>query len=182
MVLAMMLPMNAAAGPLVTAGSPAWASSNPPVMPPAIDTLKPGGSAAQATPPSVKSNRRTVPLADGGWEAMGRMLSIGQRGNVTSTGPLRPVRRLPDGARVTTLFWRIDSDRPLPSGVMLAVCLAGKCVLLDGLAGTSGALAELPADNPLTLQVKVNGSGAIHPPILFTHYQILVNYRAAQAR
>ncbi len=110
------------------------------------------------------------------------MLFLGQRGSVKSSAPMRPVTAPPAGALVTSISWRIDTERPLPAGAMLAVCLPVKCVYLDGLSGRSDALAGAPANNPLTLLVKVDGSGAFYPQILLTRYQILVNYRTLPTR
>jgi flagellar protein FlhE len=115
-------------------------------------------------------------LADGGWEAKGYMLRVSRRGSITSSEPMRPPYRLAPGARVTSIIWRIDNQQPLPSGTSMAICLSGKCVILDGLAGRSDALAGVPGDNPLTLQINVNGRGEVYPAILLTHYQVLVNY------
>jgi len=182
LMLSAIAPIGAAAASLVAGigGSPDMA--NPAgrirVLPPSLNASGRAGIPPQ-TRLAAASGGSPAPLAqaDGGWEAKGVMLSVGQRGSVKSSEPLRPIHPLTSGARVTSVIWRIENQQPLPPGAMMAICLSGQCVKLDGLAGRSDALAGVPADNPLTLQVKVNGSGALNPPILLTGYQILINYR-----
>lgn len=114
---------------------------------------------------------------DGSWQGVGQGLTLSQRGRAVSSAPLRPAVKIPTGAQVTSVGWHITSQRPLPAGSQLAICLPGSCVLADGLSGNTQALAGNPANNPLTLLVKLPGSGALYPPIRLVSYQIWVNYR-----
>ncbi|MEA9392611.1 flagellar protein FlhE [Acerihabitans sp. TG2] len=155
-----------------------------PVLPPSIKAISTVDSrsimnaTAHPTASIGQPARRRV-LADGGWEAMGHMLRVSRRGSIITSEPMRPADALTSGAQVTSIIWRIENQQPLPPGASMAICLSGKCVVLHGLAGRSDALAGLPADNPLTLQINVNGRGAIYPPILLTRYQVLVNYHVS---
>lgn len=119
--------------------------------------------------------------ADGGWQAQGRLLTLSRLGQAQSSPPLRPTARLPGGAKVTSISWRINAGRPLPARAELAICMPGKCVKLDGLAGQTTALNGLPADNPVQLLIKAEGRGALTPPIMLRQYVIQVNYQSKTA-
>ncbi len=120
--------------------------------------------------------------ADGGWSAEGHMLIMSQRGQVKSSPPMRPLTHLPTGAQVTSVNWRITTDGVLPQGVSMMICMPGKCLPLDGLAGRSDALAGIPADNPLVLELNMAGGGAVVPPVMLKTYHIQVNYRIGAPR
>lgn len=117
--------------------------------------------------------------ADGGWVAEGHMLPLTQGGYAISSRPIRPVKPLPAGARVTSLYWRIKTAHALPKGISLSICMPAKCVVLDGLAGRNEALAGMPADNPILLMLKMAGRSAIAPPVVVTSFQLQVNYRGS---
>ncbi len=184
LALAAIAPISrVAAASLVAGAGIASDAANPAgrirVLPPSLNVMGSAGTragVAASARPAASNGDSPPPRADGGWEAKGVMLSVGQRGSVKSSAPMRPLSPLTSGARVTSIVWRIEAQRPLPAGAMMAICLSGKCIIVDGLSGRSDALAGAPADNPLTLQVKVNGSGALYPPILLIRYQILINY------
>ncbi|WP_413724777.1 flagellar protein FlhE [Sodalis sp. RH16] len=110
------------------------------------------------------------------------MLILSQRGYVKSSPPMRPLSHLPAAAQVTSVYWRINTDGALPPGVSMMICMPGKCLPLDGLAGRSDALAGIPADNPLVLELNMAGGGAIVPPVMLKSYQIQVNYRTGTIR
>ncbi|XBS68384.1 flagellar protein FlhE [Acerihabitans sp. KWT182] len=120
--------------------------------------------------------------ANGGWSAQGRMLVVNQRGAVKSSPPLRPLTRLPAGAKVSSVNWRIKSGGALPSGVSLTLCMPAKCLPLDGLAGRSDGLAGMPADDALVLGIVVAGTGVLFPPVVLTSYQVQVNYTNGATR
>lgn len=88
--------------------------------------------------------------ADGAWQGNGTQLILSQRGGSVAGPALRPQNLLPAGAVVTSINWHIESERPLPSGVRLALCLGERCFFPDGLAGRNLALAGQPAGNPAT--------------------------------
>ncbi|HEY0209306.1 flagellar protein FlhE [Acerihabitans sp.] len=113
----------------------------------------------------------------GGWQGIGHMLVLTQRGSAKSSPPMRPFAPLPAGVRVTSVNWRIDTGRPLPSHASLSLCMPGKCVDLDGLSGRSDAFAGQPADNPVTLVIQVAGRGTLSPPPVLNRFQVLVNYQ-----
>ncbi|WP_413728532.1 flagellar protein FlhE [Sodalis sp. RH19] len=148
-----------------------------------------GGTGPVRMPPADLAARRAAPDApagfghqikggaQGGWQGTGQMLVLSQRGSAKSSPPMRPFAPLPAGVRVTSINWRIETGRPLPSQVVLALCMPGKCVYLDGLAGRSDAMAGQPADNPVTLLIQVAGRGVINQPLIVNRYQVLVNYQ-----
>ncbi|NDL62627.1 flagellar protein FlhE [Acerihabitans arboris] len=152
----------------------AWTQPKPPTQ----DAHRPRPGAAAAGGPPIPTGNR----ADGGWQGTGRMLVLHQLGYAKSSPPMRPSARLPDGAQVTSIYWRIETDRPLPPRSALAICMPGKCVYPDGLAGRSDALAGMTADNQVTLLIKVAGRGVITPPVTLKHYQVQVNYRGGAVR
>lgn len=120
--------------------------------------------------------------AQGGWQGVGHMLVLSQRGYAKSSPPMRPLARLPSGARVTSVNWRIDTAGPLPSNLVLALCMPGKCIYLDGFAGRSDALAGWPADNTVTLLAQAAGRGAIDQPLTLREFQVQVNYQGELKR
>ncbi|WP_025246714.1 flagellar protein FlhE [Candidatus Sodalis pierantonius] len=122
--------------------------------------------------------------ADGAWQGNGTQLILSQRGSSVASPALRPQNLLPAGAVVTSINinWHIESERPLPSGVRLAICLGEQCFFPDGLAGLNLALAGQPAGNPATLRLKWPGRGAVVPPVRLLLYRVLINYRSPGSR
>ncbi|MGP4142143.1 flagellar protein FlhE [Sodalis praecaptivus] len=120
--------------------------------------------------------------ADGAWQGNGTQLILSQRGSSVAGPALRPHNLLPAGAVVTSIAWHIESERPLPSGVRLALCLGERCFFPDGLAGRNLALAGHPAGNPATLRLKWPGRGAVVPPVRLLRYWVLINYRSPGSR
>lgn len=130
----------------------------------------------------AKGIMSVVGRADGGWSGEGHMLILGQRGQKQSSPPMRPQTPLPADARITSVYWRIETRRPLPPAISMDICLQDKCLPLDGQAGRSDALADMPAGNPVTLVLSMAGRGALSPPVIVTNYQILINYRDGAKR
>ena len=64
----------------------------------------------------------------------------------------------------------------------MTICMPDRCLPLDGQAGRSDALAGEPAENPLTLVLKMAGQGVITPPVVVKFYQLQVNYRNGTTR
>lgn len=108
------------------------------------------------------------------------------KGRLDAPSLVRPCAQLsppPADAVVTSVSWHIESERPLPSGVRLAICLGGGGYFFPyGLAGRNLALGGQLADNPAMLWLKLPGRGAVVPPVRLLRYRLLVNYRSARAR
>ncbi|TKI08302.1 flagellar protein FlhE [Martelella alba] len=159
-------------------------------LPAGIEPLVAGKAASGAAPPSSAplsgAARPTVRApgiksitgrADGGWSAEGRMLTVNQRDYVVSSLPLRPTVPIPSDARVTSVYWRVETLRPLPAGMTLRLCLSERCRPLDAPTGRSDAWTMWPAGGPAVLELALPGRGTLVPPVVVTRYQILVNYR-----
>ncbi len=157
-------------------GGPPVPAVKTPVPPTAALTLK------KRPIPRAKGVMSVENSADGGWVAEGHMLIFSQRGTPKSTAPMRPQIHIPAGAVITSVYWRLETGRPLPADVSLAACMPGKCLPLQGQAGRSDDLAGMPADNPIILMLSMAGRGAINPPVVVTSFQLQVNYRNGAAR
>lgn len=112
-----------------------------------------------------------APAADGAWQGSGTQLILSQRGGAVASPPLRPLNLPPADAVVTSINWHIENERPLPSGVRLAICLGERCFFPDGLAGRNLSLAGKLAGNPATLWLQWPGRGAVAPPVRLLRYR-----------
>ena len=108
------------------------------------------------------------------WQSSGVGATLNYRGVQARSAALNP----PTGVRgtVTLIAWRYQLMTSGPVGLVAKLCLANRCVELDGPSGTTLALSGLPANQPLFFVWEAPGSGSFYPPLRVTSNQVIVNY------
>lgn len=114
----------------------------------------------------------------GSWSDEGKQWVLNQRGR-PAVSPLFSVsEKLPQSARVTTVYWQYKLTRKaLPSGLKVMLCTTIRCMDLRGGKGISQAFTGDWAGHDFYFSFSLPGKGAIKPPIRVLDSQLIVNYQ-----
>ena len=112
---------------------------------------------------------------EGAWQASGKGISLGHRGQAASSPPLAPAQP-PDGL-MTLVAWRYELIGPTPAGLLVRLCSQSRCAEIEGQSGTTRAFTNVPASEPLRFIWEIPGGGKLFPPLRVLSNQVIVNYR-----
>lgn len=112
---------------------------------------------------------------EGSWQASAMGITLGNRGVVASSRPLSPSQPL--RGVMTLVAWRYELNGPTPGGLVVKLCARTRCVPVEGQSGTTRALSNVAADEPLRFVWEVPGGGRLFPPLRVRSNQVIVNYK-----
>ncbi len=113
--------------------------------------------------------------ASGAWTANASGPSLGVRGNWMKTPALRAPSSAP--GTIYLVNWRYQLSRPAPSGLVVRLCAADRCVEIEGANGSTRGLANVAAEETLHLEFGFQGQGALPPGLRVISSQVTVNYQ-----
>ena len=112
---------------------------------------------------------------EGAWQASAAGITLNYRGQSASSAPLASVQ--PVSGLVTVVAWRYVLNGPTPGGLRVRLCSQTRCTELEGQSGTTWALQNTPAGEPLRFVWEVPGGGRLIPALRVQSNQVIVNYR-----
>ncbi|EMM6759886.1 flagellar protein FlhE [Pluralibacter gergoviae] len=112
---------------------------------------------------------------EGAWQASAVGVTLHYRGQSASSAPLASPQ--PVSGLVTTVAWRYTLNGPTPAGLRVRLCSQTRCTELDAQSGTTRALENTPAAEPLRFVWEVPGGGRLIPALNVASNQLIVNYR-----
>lgn len=114
----------------------------------------------------------------GSWSDEGKSWVLNQRGRPAISPLFRVSERLPQSARVTSVYWQYKLTRKaLPSGLEVMLCTTVRCMPLRGGKGVSLAFAGDWAGHDFYFSFALPGKGPVKPPIRILKSQLIVNYQ-----
>jgi flagellar protein FlhE len=113
--------------------------------------------------------------ASGAWTANVSGPSLGARGNWLMTPALRAPSSAP--GNISLVHWRYQLSRPAPSGLVVRLCAANRCVEIEGASGSTRGLANVAAQETLHLAFGFQGTGALPPGLRVVSSEVTVNYQ-----